>query len=137
MVVTSWLVDKSAALRIARSPRAELWQERLERGLLRVSTVTLLEMGFSVRTATEHESWVETGPAALMPVEPITPGAEDRAVAVQRALALRGQHRSASIPDLLVAAVGELADLTVLHVDKDFDLIAEVTGQSVERLDVD
>jgi predicted nucleic acid-binding protein len=34
----------------------------------------------------------------------------------------------------LVAAVGELAGLTVLHDDKDFDLIAELTGQAVERL---
>jgi predicted nucleic acid-binding protein len=30
--------------------------------------------------------------------------------------------------------VAELAQLTVLHVDKDFELIAEVTGQPVERL---
>jgi len=35
---------------------------------------------------------------------------------------------------VLVAAVAELAGLTVLHVDKDFDLIAAVTGQPVERL---
>jgi len=40
------------------------------------------------------------------------------------ALAERGQHRAASLPDLLIAATGELAQLTVLHHDKDFDLIA-------------
>ena len=45
----------------------------------------------------------------------------------------RSRHRS-SIPDLLVAAAAEMALLTVLHVDKDLDLIAEVTGQPVERL---
>jgi hypothetical protein len=38
------------------------------------------------------------------------------------------------VPDLLLATTGEVADLTVLHVDKDFDLIAGVTGQRVERL---
>jgi predicted nucleic acid-binding protein len=38
------------------------------------------------------------------------------------------------IPDLLVAATGELAGRTVLHVDKDFELIADITGQPVERL---
>ena len=31
-------------------------------------------------------------------------------------------------------AVAERAGLTVLHVDKDFDLIAAITGQPVERL---
>jgi predicted nucleic acid-binding protein len=55
-------------------------------------------------------------------------------MAVQSLLAERGMHRAASIPDLLVAAAAELAHLTVLHVDKDFDLIADVTGQAVERL---
>ncbi len=49
-------------------------------------------------------------------------------------LAQRGQHRAAKVPDLLIAAIAEFAGLTVLHVDKDFDLIAEVTGQPTERL---
>jgi hypothetical protein len=53
---------------------------------------------------------------------------------VHAALADRGDHRAPSIPDLLVAATAELAGLTVLHVDKDFELIAEMTGQPVERL---
>jgi predicted nucleic acid-binding protein len=55
-------------------------------------------------------------------------------MAVQALLAYRGQHRAPSVPDLLLAAIGEFADLTVLYVDKDFELIADVTGQPVERL---
>jgi predicted nucleic acid-binding protein len=35
-----------------------------------------------------------------------------------------------------IAATPELAELTVLHIDKDFDLIAAFTGQPHERLDV-
>jgi hypothetical protein len=35
-----------------------------------------------------------------------------------------------------VAAAGEISHLTVLALDKDFELIAEITGQSVERLRV-
>ncbi len=72
-----------------------------------------------------------------MPVEYLTPRIEDRALELQSVLAARGQHRAPSVPDLLVAATAELAELTVLHVDKDFELIAEVTGQRVERLGVD
>ena len=72
-----------------------------------------------------------------MPVEYASPAVEDRAVAVQGLLADRGHHRAPSIPDILVAATAELAALRVLHFDKDFDLIASVTGQRVERLDVD
>ena len=70
-----------------------------------------------------------------MPIEYLTPAIEDRAVEVQIALAERGQHRAASIPDLLIAATAELAQLTVLHNDKDFELIADVTGQPIERID--
>jgi hypothetical protein len=36
----------------------------------------------------------------------------------------------------LIAATAELADLTVLHVDKDFELIAKLTGQTTERLEL-
>jgi len=71
-----------------------------------------------------------------MPVEYLTPRIEDRALELQLMLAERGQHRAPSIPDLLIAATAELAELTVLHVDKDFELIADITGQPVERLDV-
>lgn len=69
-----------------------------------------------------------------MPVEHLTPAIEDRAVEVQLLLAGQGQHREPSIPDVLVSATAELAGLTVLHRDKDFDLIAGITGQPTERL---
>jgi predicted nucleic acid-binding protein len=39
-----------------------------------------------------------------------------------------------SIPDVVIAASAELAVLTVLHVDKDCDLIASITVQPTERL---
>jgi predicted nucleic acid-binding protein len=71
-----------------------------------------------------------------MPVEYLTPAIENRAVEVQVLLADLGKHRAPAVPDLLVAAAAERAGLTVLHVDKDFELIAEVTGQPLERLRV-
>ncbi len=71
-----------------------------------------------------------------MPVEYLTPAIEDRAVEVLTLLADRGQHCAPSIPDLIISAAAEVAGLTVLHVDKDFEVIAEMTGQPVERLNV-
>ena len=64
----------------------------------------------------------------------LTPAIEDRAVEVLALLADRGQHRAPSIPGLIIAATAELAGLTVLHLDKDFDIIAQITGQPMERL---
>lgn len=49
-------------------------------------------------------------------------------------LADSGRHRAPSVPDLLIAAIAETAGLTVLAADKDFDLIADVTGQPVHQL---
>ena len=72
-----------------------------------------------------------------MPDEHVMPATENRALEVQYELARVGHHRAPSTTDLLVAASAELAGLTVLHVDKDFDLIAEITGQPVERLAVE
>jgi predicted nucleic acid-binding protein len=71
-----------------------------------------------------------------MPVEYLTPAVEDRAVEILTRLADQGKHRAPSIPDLIIAATAELAGLTVLHLDKDFDLIAEITGQPTERLNI-
>ena len=56
----------------------------------------------------------------------------DRAIDVLEGLARSGHHRAAGIPDLLIAAVAERHRLTVLHYDKDFELIAKVTGQAIE-----
>jgi predicted nucleic acid-binding protein len=130
----NWLIDKSALVRLARSPDGAEWAERIHRGVVRISTVTRLEVGFSARSGSELRAGLERPPLASMPIEYLTPAIEDRAVAVQTALADRSQHRAASIPDLLIAATAEVAQLTVLHVDKDFDLIATLTGQPIERL---
>jgi predicted nucleic acid-binding protein len=128
------LIDKSALVRLAQSEDAAEWASRIQRGRVRITTVTRLEVGFAARSAGELRAGVVRPPLASMPVEYMTPAIEDRAVAVQAALADRGQHRAASIPDLLNAATAELAQLTVLHLDHDYELIADVTGQPVESL---
>ena len=132
--MTTWLIDKSALVRLAASPDAATWATRIQRGLVRISTVTRLEVGFSARSGNELRQSTTKPPLASMPVEYLTPKIEERAVAVQLSLADLGQHRVPSIPDLLVAATAELAGLTILHLDTDFEVIAEITRQPVERL---
>ena len=136
MAVTSWLVDKSAYVRMQAGHAARIaeWNSRIERGLMRLSAVTRLELGFSARSGELGREAFGLPPLSLMPIEHLTPAMEDRAFEVQMLLADRGQHRAPSIPDLLIAATAEMAGLTVLAVDKDFDLIAEITGQPVETL---
>lgn len=129
-----WIIDKSALVRLGGSPDDSVWAGRIARGMVRLSTITRLEIGFSARSGGQLREATASAPLASMPIEYMTPAIEERACAVQQMLADLGHHRAASIPDLLVAATAELVGLTVLHVDKDFELIAEVTSQSVERL---
>lgn len=136
MAVTTWLIDKSAYTRLADSSDAQVWIDRIGRGLVRISTITRLEIGYSYRTATEAHTESASPPLVFMPVEYLTPAVEDRAVEIQLQLTDRGQHRAPSIPDLLVAATAEISGLTVLALDKDFELIAGLTGQPVERLNL-
>lgn len=132
--MTAWLIDKSAIARLHLAVDAEEWASRIERGLVRIAAVSRLEVGYSARSADDHHALLNLAPLAAMPVQHLTPRAEDRAVEVQSMLARRAQHRAPSVADLLIAALAETAELTVLHVDKDFELIAELTGQPQERL---
>lgn len=135
--MTAWLIDKSALVRLGVSVDAPLWAERIDRGLVRISTVTRLEIGYSARSAADLRGHLSRAPLASMPVEHQTPAIEARALTVQLFLAERGQHRAPSVPDLVVATTAELHGLVVLHLEKDYDLITQVTGQPVERLELD
>lgn len=130
--MTAWIIDKSAINRLHLADSD--WSGAIDRGLVHGSTVTLLELGYSARSSTDHRAMISEPPVASMPVRYLTPRIEDRAVEIQSVLAARGQHRAPSIVDLLIAATAELASLTVLYLDKDFDLISSITGQPLERL---
>jgi predicted nucleic acid-binding protein len=132
--VTSWLIDKSALVRLGASSEASVWADRVERGLVCVTSVTLLEVGYSARSGADLRRASARPPLASLLLAHLTPAMEDRAREVQLALADRGRHRAPSIPDLLVGAVAELSGLVVLHLDKDFEVISEFTRQPVERL---
>ena len=44
----------------------------------------------------------------------------------------RAQESLRSLPDYLIAAAAQLAGLTLLHCDSDFELLATTTGQAHE-----
>lgn len=131
--MTAWLIDKSALVRLGSSPEAAVWADRIGQGRVRIATVTRLEVGYSARSGPDLRGLLARSPLAAMPVEYLTPAIEDRAVELQLLLADRGHHRAPGIPDLIIAAIAELAGLTLLHLDEDFELIAGISGQPVER----
>lgn len=134
MELKSWIIDASALYRLPDSSQSTIWRERIERGLVQISSITRLEVGYSARSAKDLEDTFSSPPLSMMPVQGLTPAIEELAWQTLRQLAKKGEHRAPSIPDLLIAATAQLCGYVVLHNDKDFELIAKVTGQKVEKL---
>jgi hypothetical protein len=104
---------------------------RIRDGRVGVSIVTELEIGYSARSTANYRATRESIVDHLMPVA-LPFRAEARAREVQAILVGLGQHRSAGVADLLIAATAEFEGFTVLHYDADFDLVGAVTGQPME-----
>ncbi|GAA1379681.1 PIN domain nuclease [Catellatospora chokoriensis] len=130
MVVT-YLVDTSALHRLRHPAVLAVLGPLIESGRVAMCPVSELETLYSARNLAEYEAGARRFRLAFAWV-PVAERAWERAAEVQHELARRGQHRAASIPDLLLAATAELQRLTVLHYDRDFDTIAAVTGQSTQ-----
>lgn len=119
------LVDKSAEARWHEPTVAAVLDPLLQDNELATCALMDLEVLYSARNGADHAKlarlrsgfiYLETTDAIL-----------ERAKELQGLLARKGQHRAVSIPDLVISAVAEHYAATVLHYDKDFDLIARVS----------
>ena len=90
------------------------------------------ELLHSTNNATEYRTLRES--LTALQRAPFSETDWQRALDVGQGLADKGGslHRAPSLSDAIVAVVAERAGLTLLHYDKDFDLIAGVTGQPCE-----
>jgi len=131
MAAATHLVDNSVVARAHKSPVAAALEPRMLAGTVAMCSITDLEQLFGVRSGEEHRGRRDDLALRFVRVS-LAQRVFDRALEIQGLLADKGQHRAASIPDLVVAAAAERAKLTVLHYDADFDLIATVTGQPTE-----
>jgi len=113
------------------APVAERCLPLVRRGLVATCSIVDLEVLYSARSPA-HYGATRADRALALELLPIEQPVLDRAVEVQAALAERGEHRGASLPDLVIAAVAERARVTLLHYDADYDLVASVTGQPVD-----
>ena len=122
------LADTSALARLHRPEVAAVLGPLIEAGLVATCGVIEFEIGWSTRNGTEFDQvradrdegyeWLATNDVDWR-----------RALQVQAALWRSGRVKAVGFPDLLVAAVAEREEVTLLHYDSDYDLIAEVTRQ--------
>lgn len=128
------LIDNSAWARLESDSLADIRRaevaELIRVGEIGVCTPFLLEAGWSARSADDHEAVLVD--LLALPRCAIDRDVEEAAVAAQRDLARRGHHRSASPSDLLIAACAHIHGAGVLHYDRDYDVLAELTGLRFE-----
>lgn len=132
MAVGGWVLDRSAAARAA-DPRLGPQLAELA-GSLFVCQVGELEQLYSARSARDYDDLKSDLHAGFDIVA--APGdLLDRALGLQRDLAHHhGMWHRTPIPDLLIAVTALHHELGVVHVDGDFERIAEVRPLVVRRL---
>ena len=130
--MNGWVLDKSAAARgsdpVVSAQLAEL------AGQLYVCSAGELEQLYSARSANDYDALREELHDAFETVD-APPDILERVLRLQRDLAHHhGMWHRTSIPDLLIAETALHHDLGVVHIDRDFDRIAEVRPLPVRRL---
>lgn len=131
MALTGYLLDTSVMHRLATPDVGERVEALgVQRPLYRCAVVDL-EVLRSATSSTDYEARRLALISGFTDLS-VTPEVTVRALDTQRRLALESRHRGVSLADLTIAACADVNDAAVLHYDADYDLIAEVTGQSTE-----
>jgi len=132
VAIAGWIVDKSAGAR-GDHPTIGVQLRELA-GPLYLCPMGELEQLYSARSAREydeHKAWLRddfgiiTAPADIL----------ERALVLQRDLAHHhGMWHRIPIPDLVIAETAVHHGLGVVHVDGDYERIAEIRPLTVRRL---
>ena len=122
--MSGWIVDKSVATRLDNPTIAEQLADA--DGPLYLCEVGLLEQLYSARNARDYDR-LESLLRTSFEVLGSPAGVLVEAQRLQRDLAhRRGLWHRRPIPDLVIAITALHHDVGVVHVDADFDLIAQV-----------
>jgi hypothetical protein len=101
-----------------------------------IATCDMVRLELLLSARDEREFASRRSDLANLPDCPIAKRQWLRALDVFEELSRRGplHHRQVKIPDLLIAAAAESAGVPVLHYDRDFELIGEITGQPMRAI---
>lgn len=130
-VEPAYLVDNSAWNRVKYPPVAARLRPLTDANLVATCGALEVEALYSAQNSEEYER-LRTYRLAIFTYLESEEADWQRALAVQRELCVKSQHRGIRVPDLVIAAVAQRHGLTLIHYDSDFDRIAEVTAQRTE-----
>ncbi|WP_112134707.1 PIN domain nuclease [Glycomyces dulcitolivorans] len=129
--MTKYLGDTSALSRWGLEPVKARLDPLHRRGLIAICDATEFELLFSARDRADRERLK----SIMIPAFPWVPMGDNvfaEALELQQRLTEHGKHRCASLVDAMLAVVAAREGLTILHYDRDFATIAEITGQPAE-----
>ena len=129
----SFLLDKSAYARWHQPAVAAQLNQLLREDLLCIARPSVLEIGFSARSASDYRELIADIGAAMRVLE-VDEAISRRAQELQERLTHRGWHRAPGPVDLLLAATAIEHEATLLHLDKDFELIAQLAPLRQQRI---
>jgi hypothetical protein len=132
VALSGWLLDKSAAARSADERVGAQLSELA--GSLYLCPVGQLEQLYSARSARDYDA-LDADLRETFEVVAAPPDVFDLALDLQRDLAHHhGMWHRTPIPDLLIACTAIHHGLGIVHVDRDFERIAEVRPLVVRRV---
>jgi predicted nucleic acid-binding protein len=129
--VASYLADTSALARLHWPQVEAILGPLIQAGLVATCAVIESELAWATRNGDELDLVRADRQDGY---EWLAVHDEDwhRALDVQAALWHGRRVRAVGFPDLLVASVAEREQVTLLHYDSDYDLIAEITTQPMQ-----
>ena len=129
------LLDNSAWQRLRSAilsrTRSEEVGEAIAADRIFASTPFILEAGYSARDAEEHQVISEA--LGSLPFLRIDAEVESAALRAQADLSRMGHHRLPPV-DLIIAALARRHSVGVLHYDRNYDRINELTHLSFESV---
>lgn len=125
-----FLVDNSVVQRLRNPLVQQAWRDLADDGEIATCLPTMLEAGYSARSAVEYETWLALERRSAVFLGP-TDVVAQTSLEMQRALFAAGKGRAVGVSDLQIAATavahsGGRNTVTVAHYDADFDHVASV-----------
>ena len=127
MARTRYLAGTSVFARLTKPAVVAAFAPLAASRQVALSRPVVSDLGYAAQSPHDHREVAERLTSFQLVLT--TDADHQRALEVQAQLAARSNHRALSLVGALVAATAEARDLTVLHYDADFELVAEVTGQ--------
>lgn len=132
MAVDGWIIDRSGSARSAHPAVARQLAELS--GSIHLCPMGELEQLYSARSARDYDG-MRAMTRERLRIVAAPPDVLDRALALQRDLAHHhGMWHRIPIPDLVIAETALHHGFGVLHVDGDYERIAEVRPLTARRL---